>query len=151
MCNLKQNTLTKSTKRVYEVSIRKYKKFCKKYGFQVFPLNQSCLCINQLAYTCVGSSITMAQGFRNCMQGMHQLHLTMRGVGIKRKHGLEGQQKLCMPISVLTLKQMISYINPSYVNKSDSRMFWAASALVGLLWSFAQFHIHCSNCEVIPS
>ena len=69
----------------------------------------------------------MAQGFRNRMQGMHQLHLTMRG--IKRKLGVTGQRKPRMPISVVTLKQIRSYINPSYANKLDRTMFWAASAL----------------------
>ena len=34
-----------------------------------------------------------------------------------------------MPISVVTLKQIRSYINSSYANKLDRTMFWAASAL----------------------
>ena len=113
--------------------------FVKKYGFQVLPLNQSCLCLfvtdlaNSLSYKSINLYLcgvkyhAMAQGFRNCMQGMHQLHLTMRG--IKRKLGVTGQRKPRMPISVVTLKQIGSYINSSYANKLDRTMFWAASAL----------------------
>ena len=139
MHKFKQNAQAKSTRRVYEVGVRKYKRFCKKYGFQVLPLNQSYLClfVTYLAKSLCYKSINLylcdvkyharAQGFRNHMQGMLQLHLTLRG--IKRKLGVTGQRKPRMPISVVTLKEIRSCINSSYANKLDRRMFWAASAL----------------------
>ena len=133
MRKFKQNTLAKSTRRVYEVGMQKYKRFCKTSGFQVLPLNQSCfyLFVTYLAkslsyksinlYLCGVKYHPMAQGFRNRMQGMHQLHLTMRG--IKRKLGVTGHRKPRMPFSVVTFKQIRSYINSSYANKLDRRMF----------------------------
>ena len=102
----KHNALTKSTRRVHEVRKQNYKRFCKKYGLQVLPLNQSSLClfVTYLAkslfymsinlYLCGVKYHNMAQGCKNRLQGMHQFYLTMRG--IKRKLGVTGQQKPCM-------------------------------------------------------
>ena len=106
---------------------------------KALPLNQSCLCLfitdlaNSLSYKSINLYLcsvkyhAMAQGLRNRMQGMHQLHLTMRG--IKRKLGVTGHRKPRIPISVVTLKQIRSYINSSYANKLERTMFCAASAL----------------------
>ena len=56
--------------------------------------------------------------------------------GYKRKLGVKGQWKLRIPISVVTLHQIRSFINSSNANKLDRRMFWAVPALAFFLFFF---------------
>ena len=66
---------------------------------------------------------------------MHQLHFTLHG--IKRKLSATGNRKPCMPITIVLLKQIKSYIMSTYPNLVDQRMLWTASTLAyfGFPWS----------------
>ena len=121
------------------MALKKYGRFCKKYFFRRLPLRQStiCLYVTYLArslsfksiklYLCAVKQYALAHGFRDHLPNMHQLHFTL--CGIKRKLGATGQRKPCMPITIVLLKQIKSYIMSTYPNLIDQRMFWAASTL----------------------
>ena len=147
MRRFKRNALAKSARRVYGVALKKYTRFCRKYPFRQLPLHQSTLClyVTYLAsslsfksiklYLCAVKQYALANGFRDRLPNMHQLHFTLRG--IKRKLGATGNRKPRMPITIFLLKQINSYIMSTYPNLVDQRMLWAASTLAffGFLWS----------------
>ena len=128
--------LAKSTRRVYGVALKKYKRFWRKYSFRQLPLHQSTLCLyfTYLArslsfksiklYLCAVKQYALAHGFRDRLPNMHQLHFTLRG--IKRKLGATGNRKPRMPITIVLLKQIKSYIMSTYPNLVDQRMLLAA-------------------------
>ena len=101
----------------------------RKYFFRWLPLCQSTLClyVTYLArslsfksiklYLCAVKQYALAHGYRDRLPNMHQLHFTLHG--IKRKLGVMGHRKPCMPITIVLLKQIKSYIMSTYPNSID--------------------------------
>ena len=118
------------------MALKKYTRFCRKYSFRQLPLHQSTLClyVTYLArslsfksiklYLCAVKQYALAHGFRDRLP---KLHFTLRG--IKRKLGATGNRKPRMPVTIVLLKQIKSYIMSTSPNLVDQRMLWAASTL----------------------
>ena len=78
-------------------------------------------------YLCAVKQYVLAHGFRDRLPNMHQLYLTLHGV--KRKPDATGHRKPHMPMTIVLLKPIKSYITSTCPNLVDQRMLWAASAL----------------------
>ena len=110
----KKATLAPSTRRIYNIDIKKFYIFCENFNFMTFPLNEEVLC---LFATYLAESVSfkilklylsavkfqnIELGFIVSMSKMTQLQLALHD--IKQTLGAHGSHKApCLPVSIVTM------------------------------------------------
>ena len=124
---------------MYDIGVKKFNAFCEALDVVSFPPAGLVLCLfatnlaQNVAFKTVKLYITGVKfhnielGFKDKIPKMSQLQLTLRG--IKRSIGTHGSHKQRLPITIVTLKLLRSYLARSNLNCHDKAMYWSAFTL----------------------
>ena len=124
---------------MYNIGIKKFNSFCEALEVVLFPPAELVLCLfatnpaQTVAFKTVKLYTTGVKfhnielGFKDKIPKMTQLQLTLQG--IKRSIGTHVSRKQCLPITIVTLKLLRTYLARSNLNSHDKAIYWSAFTL----------------------
>ena len=139
-----QASVAPSTLRTYTSALNNYQSFCLSTNFLIFPLRQNVLQLyvtvsaRRLAYSTIKVYLAGIQfhsftsGYTDTISDMIQLYYTMRG--IRRIQGNSRTRTRRLPITVLHIHTLLTYIQTSEFIWHDQLMLSSAVTLA-FFWS----------------
>ena len=151
--------LAPSTGQVYQIGLRHYNHFCNASDIESFPFSQQGLRLfathlaRSMSYKTIKLYIAAIKfhnielDFEDRVSQMQQLHILVRG--IMRKLGTHGLRKPRLPITLLTMKILHSYLEESPLD-IKTRMLWAAFTLAFFAFLRSSKYVSKATTSYIP-